>query len=388
MAEDAGEKTFAPTAKRKREAIEGGDVLRSRELTVATGIAVGVAWLILAGPWIMRGLTRAMRLGFVWDHDTLDRFDPGAMLLDSLGGVLPPVLVLGIAVLAGSLFVQLGLGDGAFVAGNLAPKVSRLNPANGLSRMFGVQGLIEIGKGLAKLALLGTLSWVWLRSRLATFVGLGAGQLHAQLGFAWNAITMLLVYLASGLLLIALSDFPIQWIRRQHRLRMSRQEIQDEHKETEGSPESKAAQRRRQRAVAKGSVRKAVQEAQFIITNPTHFAVALSYDPDIAPAPIVLAKGRGETALAMRELASEFGVPLLEYPALARSVYYTTRENQVIREELYVAVAAVLAFVMSLKRGESPPAPHVEVPLEVRFDADGALEIAKAQPHEMAPANP
>jgi flagellar biosynthesis protein FlhB len=378
MSEDAGEKTFAPTAKRKREAIEGGDVLRSRELTVATGIAVGVAWLILAGPWIMRGLTKAMRLGFVWDHDTLDRFDPGAMLLDSLGGVLPPVLVLGVCVLACSLFVQLGLGDGAFVAGNLAPKASRLNPVNGLSRMFGVQGLIEIGKGLAKLALLGALSWVWLRSRLATFVGLGAGQLHAQLGFAWNAITMLLVYLASGLLLIALSDFPIQWVRRQHRLRMSRQEIQDEHKETEGSPESKAAQRRRQRAIAKGSVRKAVQEAQFIITNPTHFAVALSYDPDIAPAPIVLAKGRGETALAMRELANEFGVPLLEYPALARSVYYTTRENQVIREELYVAVAAVLAFVMSLKRGESPPAPHVEVPLDVRFDADGALEITQA----------
>ena len=378
MSEDAGEKTFAPTAKRRREAIEGGDVLRSRELTVATGIAVGVAWLILAGPWIMRGLTKAMRLGFVWDHHTLDRFDPGAMLLDSLGGVLPPVLVLGICVLAGSLFVQLGLGDGAFVAGNLAPKASRLNPVNGLSRMFGVQGLIEIGKGLAKLVLLGTLSWVWLRSRLATFVGLGAGQLHAQLGFAWNAITMLLVYLASGLLLIALSDFPIQWVRRQHRLRMSRQEIQDEHKETDGNPQSKGAQRRRQRAIAKGSVRKAVQEAQFIITNPTHFAVALSYDPDIAPAPVVLAKGRGETALAMRELANEFGVPLLEYPALARSVYYTTRENQVIREELYVAVAAVLAFVMSLKRGESPPAPHVEVPLDVRFDADGALEITQA----------
>jgi len=380
MADDGGEKTFAPTAKRRREAIEGGDVLRSRELTIATGMAVGVAWLILAGPWLMRGLTRAMRLGFAWNHDTLDRFDAGAMLIAALGGVLPPVLVLGVCVLASSLFVQLGLGDGAFVAANLAPKASRLNPARGLSRMFGVQGLIEIGKGLAKLALLGTLAFVWLRSRLATFVGLGAGQLHAQLGFAWNAITMLLIYLAVGLLLIALSDFPIQWIRRQHRLRMSRQEIQDEHKETDGNPQSKGAQRRRQRAIAKGSVRKAVQDAQFVITNPTHFAVAMSYDPDLAPAPIVLAKGRGETALAMRELASEFGVPLLEYPALARSVYYTTRENQVIREELYVAVAAVLAFVMSLRRGESPPAPRVDVPLSVRFDAEGNPEIIADAP--------
>jgi flagellar biosynthetic protein FlhB len=375
MAEDAGEKTFEPTAKRKREAVEGGDVLRSRDLNVATGTAVGVVWLMLAGPWLMRGLTKAMRLGFTWDRDILERFDASALLLDAMVGVLPPVMLLGVLVLGSSLFVQLGLGDGAFVAANIAPKPSRLSPAKGLSRMFGTQGLIEIGKGLAKLGLLGTLAYVWLRSRLSALVGLGAGQLHAQIGFAWNAITMLLIYLATGLMLIALSDFPIQWMRRQHRLRMSRQEIRDEHKQTDGNPENKAAIRRRQRAIAKGSVRKAVQDAQFVITNPTHFAVALSYDPDRAPAPIVVAKGRGETALAIRELAVEFGVTTLEYPALARSVYYTTRQNQVIREELYVAVAAVLAFVLSLKRGESPPAPRVDVPLAVRFDPEGNPEI-------------
>ena len=376
MADDGGEKTFAPTAKRKRTAVEGGDVLRSRELTIATGTVVGVVWLIVAGPWVMRGLTKAMRIGFVWDHDTLDHFDPGAMLISALGSALPPIMLLGLGVLGASLFVQLGLGDGAFVASNLVPKASRLSPAKGLARMFGAQGLIEIGKGLAKLVLLGSLTFVWFRSRLVALVGLGAGQLHVQLAFAWNALAMLLVYLSVGLLLIALSDFPIQWVRRQARLRMSHQEIRDEHKETDGSPQAKQAMRRRQRAVAKGSMRKAVKDAQFIITNPTHFAVAMSYDPDIAPAPIVLGKGRGETAMAMRELAAEFRVPMLEYPALARSVYYTTRENQVIHEELYVAVAAVLAFVLSLKRGESPPAPRVEVPLSVRFDTEGNPEIS------------
>ncbi|KUR70973.1 flagellar biosynthesis protein FlhB [Novosphingobium sp. FSW06-99] len=375
MADDSGEKTFDPTAKRKREAVEGGDVLRSRELTIATGTAVGITWMIVAGPWLMRGLMRAMRLGFSWDRASLDRFEPGALLRDALGAVLPPVFLLGVLVLAASLFVQLGLGDGAFVAANLAPKPSRLNPAKGLSRMFGVHGLIEIGKGLAKLALLGGLSWGWARSRLAPLIGLGAGQLHAQLGFAWNAISMLLVYLAVGLMLIAMSDYPIQWVRRRNRLRMSRQDVRDEQKQTDGNPQNKAAVRRRQRAIARGSARKAVQKAQLVITNPTHFAIAMSYDPDIAPAPVVTAKGRGETALAIRELAAEFGVPVLEYPALARSVYYTTRENQVIREELYVAVAAVLAFVMSLRRGESPPAPRVDVPLSVRFDADGNPEI-------------
>ena len=375
MAEDGGEKTFAPTAKRKRTAVEGGDVLRSKDLTIATGTLVGVVWLIVAGPWVMRGLTRAMRLGFVWDRDTLDHFDPGALLMAALVSALPPVLVLGVGVLAASLFVQLGFGDGIFVASNVAPKASRLSPARGLARMFGTQGLIEIGKGLAKLALLGVLAFVWFRARYTALIGLGAGQLHAQLGFAWNALATLLVFLSVGLVLIALSDFPIQWIRRQARLRMSHQEIRDETKETDGSPQAKQAMRRRQRAVAKGSMRKAVKDAQFIITNPTHFAVAMSYDPDIAPAPIVLGKGRGETAMAIRELAREFGVPMLEYPALARSVYYTTRENQVIREELYVAVAAVLAFVMSLKRGESPPAPRVDVPISVRFDTEGNPEI-------------
>jgi flagellar biosynthetic protein FlhB len=379
MAEDAGEKTFAPTAKRKREAIERGDVLRSRELTIATGMAVGVVWLVFAGPWVMGTLVRAMRLGLSWDRASLDRFEPGIMLRDALGAVLPPVLLLGVLVLAASLLVQLGLGDGAFVAGNLAPKPSRLNPASGLARMFGTQGLIEIGKGLAKLLLLGALAWVWLRSRLVALVGLGAGQLQAQLGFAWNAVTGLLIDLVVGLLLIALSDFPIQWLRRQQRLKMTRQEVVDENRQSEGSPENKAAIRRRQRAIAKGSVRKAVQEAQFVVTNPTHFAVALSYDPDRAPAPVVTAKGRGETALAIRELAAEFGVTTLEYPALARSVYYTSRENQMIREELYVAVAALLAFVMGLKRGESPPAPDVEVPLAVRFDTEGNPAITVAE---------
>ena len=114
-----------------------------------------------------------------------------------------------------------------------------------------------------------------------------------------------------------------------------------------------------------------MREAQFVLTNPHRFAVAMTYDPDRAAAPLVLAKGRGEKAMAMRELAAELGVPMLEYPALARSVYFTTRENQTIREELYAAVAGVLAFVLSLRRGEQRPAPAIDVPVELRFDAEG-----------------
>ncbi|WP_018075999.1 EscU/YscU/HrcU family type III secretion system export apparatus switch protein [Novosphingobium nitrogenifigens] len=375
MSEDSGEKTFAPTAKRKRDAIKRGDVLRSRELNIAVGTAVGVAWLVLAGPWVMRSIDRTARTGLAWDRDSLEHFDPMARLLGAMMDVMPPVLLLGVGVVAASLIVQLGFGDGAFLAENALPKASRLNPVNGLSRMFGLQGLVEIGKGLMKLALLGTIAFVWLKSRLATLVGLGAGQLHAQLGFAWSSLSLLLEYLAAGLVVIALADFPVQWLRRNKRLRMSLQEIRDENKETEGSPENKGAIRRRQRAMANGSMQKALREAQFVITNPTHFAVALSYDPDRAPAPVVLAKGRGDKALAMKELAFTLNVPTLEFPALARSVYYTTRENQMIREELYAAVASVLAFVLSLKRGESPPTPDVDVPVEVRFDTEGRPEL-------------
>ena len=121
-----------------------------------------------------------------------------------------------------------------------------------------------------------------------------------------------------------------------------------------------------------------MRKAQFVITNPTHFAIAMTYDPDLAPAPVVLAKGRREKALAMRELAAEHGLPVLEFPALARSVYYTTRERQMIREELYAAVARVLTFVFALKRGEERPEPFIDVPVALRFDAHGRLDPAVA----------
>ena len=150
--------------------------------------------------------------------------------------------------------------------------------------------------------------------------------------------------------------------------------MKDEHKEQDGSPEAKAHRRQRQRQIAMGSIARAMRDAQFILTNPTHFAVVMTYDPSLAPAPVVLAKGRGDKALAIRELAAEHGVPVLEFPALARSVYYTTRERQMIREELYAAVAGILAFVFSLKRGETPQAPHIEVPIELRYDPDGRAD--------------
>lgn len=379
MSETAGEKTFAPSDKRRQDAAKKGDVLRSREMATAAVILVGAVWLKVAGPWLFDGLIGAVRTGFVWDRAAVEDFTPGRTLFGLLIHMLPPVLVLGLVVLVASLASQLGFGgEGRWIGGNLAPKGSRLNPLSGLKRMFGANGLIEAAKGIGKVALLGSIGWFWGSSRIAELTSLGRGDLSQQLAYAWDSITSLLFALSAGLIVIAFIDLPVQWFRRMQRLKMSHQEMRDEHKEMDGSPEKKAAIRDRQRKIAMGSVAGAMREAQFVITNPTHFAVAMTYDPEKASAPIVLAKGRGEKALAMRELAAEYDVPVLEYPALARSVYYTTRERQVIREELYAAVASVLAFVLSLKRGASPERPQIDVPVTMRFDADGRLDPAAA----------
>ena len=377
MSDDSGEKTLAPTTKRRHDAAQRGDVVRSRELATAVAMLGGVAWLKFAGPWMFGAMSHVIRAGFTFDRGAIEQFEPGSLVTAALTGLLPPVLVLGVVVLLLSGGSQLAFSEGRLVLGNLAPKWSRISPASGLGRMFGMQGLIELGKSLAKLVLLGAIAWRWARDQIGASVGLGQGALLPQLGQAWDQLLSLLLALSVGLLAIALVDLPIQLIRRFLRLRMSQQEMRDEHKESEGAPEKKAAIRQRQRQLAAGGVQRAMREAQFVITNPSHFAVALTYDPERAGAPIVVAKGQGEKALAMRELAAEFAVPTLEYPALARSVYFTTRENQVIREELYAAVASVLAFVMSLKRGLPMPPPVIEVPSALRFDAAGRPDLVK-----------
>jgi flagellar biosynthesis protein FlhB len=373
----SGEKTFAPTEKRKSDAAKRGDVLRSRDMATAVAMLVGAVWLKFAGPWLLGALIGGARAGLSWNRAAIEHFEPGNAILSLTAAVMPPLILLAGSVMLAVLAIQLGPSHGRWVGGNALPKASRLNPLSGLTRMFGAAGWIEAGKGMAKVLVLGTLAFVWAKNHVPALLSIGRrAELSAALGEAWGALTGLLLLLAVGLLGIAMLDWPIQWLRRTRRLRMSQQEVRDEHKESDGSPERKAAQRQRARQYATGAVAKAMQQAQFVLTNPTHFAVAMAYDPLKAGAPIVLAKGRGEKALAMRDLAAELGVPMLEYPALARSVYFTTRENQVIREELYAAVAAVLAFVFSLRRGETPLRPAIEVPVTMRFDAEGRLETA------------
>ena len=373
--ETPGEKTFAPTQKRRQDAAKKGDVLRSKELATLAGTGAGAVALWGLGAWLNDSMGRIARAGFTFDRAALDGFAPGAAVGDAAMAALPPVMALGLIVAGLTATSQLLLGqDGRWVAGNAGFKGSRINPLSGLKRIFGWQGVIELGKGLAKLALLGGIAWYWGKGRVPQLLALGTLPLEAQLGAALDAVTSLVGALLIGLLVIAAIDYPLQRFQRDKRLKMSLQDMKEENKQSEGSPEMKSARRQRQRDLARGGVAKAMKEAQFVIVNPLHFAVALTYDPARAPAPIVLAKGRGETALAMREIAGEEGLPVLEYPQLARAVYFTTRPNQMVREELYVALASLVAFVMALKRGARPRRPVVEVPQALRFDGDGRVE--------------
>lgn len=373
---DQGQRTEAPTPKRRRDAAAKGDVLQSRELGTALVVLAGAGWIALAGPTMMAALQNMVGQALTFDAGDIRDFDPGSIMLRLLAIVALPLL----GLFALTIFAAIGapalLASLGFRGGAIAFKGSKLDPLSGMKRIFGVQGLIELGKSIAKVLLLGAVGMWLMLSQSRAMIGLGAQDIRTALGGAGNSFVVAVLVMAAALALIAAIDVPAQLYQRLQRLKMTKQEAKDEHKQTEGSPELKAAVRRRQHEVARNSARGAMAEATVVLTNPTHFAVALRYRPGVDAAPAVVARGRGVTAEAIRELAAEHGVPLLSYPQLARALYYTSRVGHPIREDLYMAVATVLAFVFNLDAaiaagGRQPP---VEVPTALRFDASGRPE--------------
>jgi flagellar biosynthetic protein FlhB len=369
---DRDQKTEQPSEKRRRDAAEKGDVLQSRELGTAMVVLAGAVWFALAGPWMLGALRDMLAAGLSFDVDSLRTFDPGGVALRLIGVIVVPLLAFFALMMVATLGPPALLGSLGFRWGAMGFKGQKLNPLSGLRRIFGAQGLVELGKSIAKIGLLGGIGY-WLLSHEATrILGLGNQPLATALGAVGGLFVLAMLVMALALAVIAAIDVPAQILQRGGRLRMTKQEVKDEHKQDEGSPEMKAALRQRQHEVLRGSARKALAEATVVLTNPTHFAVALRYRPGVDAAPVVVARGRGATAQAIREMAEEGAVPLLAYPQLTRAIYFTTRTGQVIREELYLAVASVIAFVFNLDSamGETVP-PEVEVPPSVRFDADG-----------------
>jgi flagellar biosynthesis protein FlhB len=373
---DKDQKTEAPTDKRRRDAAEKGDVLQSKELGVALVVLAGAVWIALAGPMMVGALEEMLAEGLTFDAADIRDFDPAAAALRLIGIVVLPLFGLFALTLAAAIGTPAALGSLGFRAKAFGFKGSKLNPLSGLKRIFGMQGLIELGKSIAKVALLGAVgAWILIGETRA-LIGLAARDVVPALQQAGNMFVLAVIAMALALAVIAMIDVPAQLFQRTQRLRMTRQEVKDEHKQTEGSPELKAAVRRRQHEVLRGSARAAVAEATVVLTNPTHFAVALRYRPGEDAAPIVVARGRGATAEAIRALAGESGVPILSYPQLARAIYFTARTGQVIREDLYMAVATVLAFVFNLDAAVAAGGaqPRVDVPEGARFDASGRPE--------------
>ena len=368
-----GEKTEKPTQKKLQDAAKKGDILQSKELATALVVMAGIGWIAVTGPSVVESLSQMLIEALRFRREDIMDFAPAARGMSLLTGIALPVggilLATTLAAIAGpAILGSLGFRPGAF-----APKASKLNPAAGLKRIFGMQGLIELMKSIAKVALLGSIG-VWLIwDRLTAIIGLGSSGLAPAMSELGNMFIMTCLVMAGGLFLIAGIDVPAQIMQRSKRLGMSKQDIKDEHKESEGSPELKGHIRRRQFEVLSGSTRQAVAEASVIITNPTHFAVALRYKPGQDAAPVVVAKGCDAIAAAIRELADQNGVTVLQYPDLARAIYFTSRAGQIVNEGLYMAVATVLAFVFRVENqmASEMDRPFINVPDDLRFDAEG-----------------
>ncbi|WP_267397214.1 MULTISPECIES: flagellar type III secretion system protein FlhB [unclassified Sphingomonas] len=371
MSDEGGEKTEAPTQKRKQKAADDGNVLRSKDFATALVVLAGVAWFMLFGPSLVSACKALMAASFQFDRGDVEDFSPWRAMSEA-GYKLVPSLVSLLAIsLIATIVSSAGLGSLRFNGSLLAPKASRINPASGLKRIIGAHGWIELGKSLLKVVLLGVIGGYMLWKSSRTTLGLSSSNLGDAVGALGDTFMSVMIAMSLGLVAIALFDVPVQILQLFRKLRMSKQEIRDEHKESEGSPEAKGQQRAAMRAMATRGFRKAVTEAHVVLTNPTHFAVALRYERGIDQVPVVVAKGRGATALAIRDLAGEHRVPILEYPMLARAIYYTSKENQEVRDDLYTAIATVLAFVFNLNAQAGGSPPPIDVPQGARFDENG-----------------
>lgn len=370
---DKDQKTEQPTAKKRADSMREGDVLMSRELATALMMLAAAGWIVAAGGWFVQSAGDLVRRGLTLTAADVTDFAPADALMRNGAEILLPLASLFALALGAAVAGPAMLGSMGWRGKALHFKGNRINPMSGLKRMFGMQGATELGKALAKVLLLGTIGY-WLVARsLPAIMTMAQADLLAAVGLAGQAIGHAMLMMAGGLVVIALIDVPVQWFQRNKRLMMSKQEVKDEMRQSDGAPELKQAQRQRAHEILSGSARKAVSEATVVLTNPTHFSVALRYRPGTDAAPVVVARGRGDVALSIRELARTANVPLLEYPQLTRAIYFTARAGRTIPEELFVAVATVLAFVFQLERavadGIAPPA--VDVPPSHRFDPEG-----------------
>ncbi len=349
--DDGQERTERATPKRLREAAERGQIPRSRELTTFAVLVAAAISLLALGPRLVSQLADLVTAGLSQDAREIHHSGQllavmGQALADVLELLVPFLLVMVVVALA----APLALGGWALSSKALAFKWERVDPLKGLKRLFSSRALMEFGKALGKFMVVAGVAVAVLWTAQPELVRLGAAPLLPALAQAARLVGWVFLVLTLPMILVAAVDVPFQLYDHARQLRMTLKEQKDEFKETEGRPEVKGRIRRLQQEFAQRRMMEKVPAADLILTNPTHFAVALKYDPVSMTAPIVVAKGVELVAANIRELARTHGVPLVESPLLARALYFNSDLEQPIPVRLYLAVAQVLAYVHQLRR--------------------------------------
>ncbi len=379
MAESDGEdRSEEPTEKKLRESREKGQVARSRELTTSVMLLGSSVGLLLFGTMIVEALMTVMRTSFGTSRAQL--FDPLHMTLafeDAVSYALmmlaPFLILMVISAVVGSIAVS----GWNFSLQAMEPKLSKLNPLSGMKRMFGTQGLMELAKALAKFFVIASAGVFVLYSITDDVLGLGLEPVLPAIAHAGSMLVWAFLAVSLSTLLIAAMDIPFQLWNHKRQLKMTKQEVKQENKDIHGNPELKGHIRRTQMEMSMRRMMEAVPKADVIITNPTHFSVAVKYDPDNMRAPVVVAKGADYVAFEIRRIARENNVPILSAAPLARAIYHTTEIDSEIPEGLYLAVARVLAYIFHLRRTASGVNPNdlemtdLTIPEDMQYGPDG-----------------
>jgi flagellar biosynthesis protein FlhB len=374
------EKTEEPTAKKKQKARDDGQVARSTEMVTAA-VVISVAGFILAfGSSLVKSVAERFSEGFVFG--TREVFDSDLLVSrvgDTYLDMFLIVAPIGITGFVAAMLVSGGLGGYSFSMKPMMPKLNKLSPLNGFKRMFGPRALVELLKAIAKFLLIGGLTYLLINFYIDDLTYASLMNYKEGLRSGGSIVAFSFLIAASALILIAMIDAPYQLFEHNKKLKMTKQEVKDEMKDTDGRPEVKQRIREKQREMASMRMFEAIADADVIITNPDHFAVALSYDPTGDMPPKLVAKGADIVAQSIKERAKKEGVPVFASPVLARALFFTTDLNGYVPEPLYEAVAQVIAFIFNINsfnsRGMNLQEPVPQVPSDMRFDQDGRPEL-------------
>ncbi|MGI2172742.1 flagellar biosynthesis protein FlhB [Shewanella ulleungensis] len=369
------ERTEEPTSKRLEQAREKGQVARSKELGTAAVLLAASVGFAMTGPSIAISLYTMMKQIFSMERDQI--FDTNSMfrVWGVVGNELAWPLLSFIALLAFVSFLgNIVLGGMSFSVKAFMPKGSKLNPMNGFKRMFGSQALVELTKGIAKFSVVALSAYFLLTFYFYDILMLSSDHLPGNVYHALDLLVWMFIVLCSSMLLIVIIDVPFQIWNHNKQLKMTKQEVKDEYKDTEGKPEVKGRIRQMQHEMAQRRMMTEVPKADVIVVNPEHYAVAVKYDVTRSSAPFLIAKGVDDVAFKIREIAREHNVAIVSAPPLARAIYHTTKIDQQVPEGLFTAVAQVLAYVFQLRqyqkgKGRKPkPIPYKQpIPDDLKY---------------------